>query len=175
MRTPFERRLARAIQRFDTAQGHFAERIFDLQFDSIDGGEQDQIVQPFTSLGGRFVRLVAMRGAASTNRGVAVTDLDLAHLKLRLQLNAQSDFIGGNSTNQTSFAFLFTDEPAPWYWLYSPPRIRTGDLLTATVDNSYPFDRENPRSLIPELALRLIDDDLWTALYAGDQVEAEAG
>lgn len=175
MRAPLERRLARAIQRFDTAQGHFAERIFDLQFESLDGGESQPIVQPFTSLGGRFVRLVAIRGTAQTRRGIAISDLDLAHLKLRLQLNAQSDFIGGNNTNRISFAMLFSDDPAPWYWLYSPPRIRTGDLLTATVDNSYPFDSENPRSMIPELGLRLIDDDLWTALYARDQVEAEAG
>ena len=167
---PTSRRgLELAQQRRDDAAGRFAERIFELQFGPIAGDGRKQIIQPFNSLGGRFVRLVAMRGAylqAGTPDVFA-----LSHLRLRMQLNGQSDFIGSNGSNQASFAMLFADESDPWYWFVSPPRIRTGDLLTLTCDNT--FAGEGAPTLTPEVALRLIDDDLWTLLYAADEADDE--
>lgn len=160
---------ARARQNRDTSRGHFFDRIFELPFGTIPGGGTQTVVQPFTSMGGRHVRVVAMRGSFRQNSAVA--GIELANIRLRLVLNGQSDFAGGDEDNATSFAMLFADQDDPWYWYASPPRMRTGDLLAATV--TYKPSGEGVPSIIPELALRIMDDALWERLYVADALDAE--
>lgn len=156
-----------ARQRADEAAGIFTERVQDFPFAAINPGfSANPGVQPFVpfnvqSMGGRYVRCLAIRGVASS--GDALTGLELAALRLRLQLNGQNDWIGGNDTNDASFAALFDDETAPWFWFLSPPLMRAGNQLTLTVTNT-----SEDLVLTPEVALRFIDDDLWQELYTRD-------
>jgi hypothetical protein len=156
-----------ARQRADGAAGLFTERFQDFPFVPIAPGDSaNPGVLPFvpftvTSQGGRYLRCLAIRGV--TNSDSDFTGLELAALRLRLQLNGQNDFIGGNETNDASFAALFDDETAPWFWFLSPPLLRAGDQLTLTVHNT-----STEATLTPEVAIRLMDDDLWQELYSRD-------
>jgi hypothetical protein len=158
-----------ARERADDAQGRFSERVFQFVFPPIPANTTATLVQPMTSMGGRFVRCLAIRGSTGSNR--APTPLDQAFLLLRLQLNGENDWIGGNGSNFASFASLFDNRVSPWFRFLSPPLLRTGDLLTATVKNTEPTGEVAPL-LQPQVGLRIIDDDLWQELYTRDwQVE----
>lgn len=169
--TPLSRRgrmLAR--QRIDDAIGRFGERIQDFPFDPIAPATTvDAPQSPFTvtSLGGRFVRCTALKGVTASS--AAFNGTELAALRLRIELNGQSSFIGGNGTNFASFAALFASQRAPWFWFLSPALFRAGDKLRITVANT-----DAARTLTPEVSLRLIDDTLWQELYSRDWL-AETG
>lgn len=153
-----------ARQRADEAAGIFTERFQDFPFPAIGPGLFAQpALSPFSvkSMGGRYVRCLAIRGVTSSED--AATGQELASLRLRLQLNGQNDWIGGNETNFASFAALFDDDTAPWFWFLSPPLLRSGDDLTLTVQNT-----SADLTLTPEVTLRMIDDELWQELYTRD-------
>lgn len=151
-----------ARQRIDQAQGLFSERSLQFNFGPIEPGATAQLVLTVTSQGGRFVRCIAMRGTTSSDV-TPTTGLELASLELRLQLNGDNDLVGGNDTNAAALASLFDDASSPWFWWFSPPLLRAGDLLTATITNTN--GEEGAPTLTPELGLRLIDDELWQELY----------
>lgn len=155
-----------ASQRIDQARGLFFERTLVLPFAAIADGDTASTVQPLTvtSLGGRFQRMVAMRGALTFSDTFPLTGLELANLRLRVQLNGEDDLIGTEATNDASFAALFSDRSAPWFWFLSPARIRTGDTLRLAVTNTI----GTGATLGVELSFRFIDDDTWLALYRRD-------
>jgi hypothetical protein len=162
-RTTRGRWLAR--QRADDARGRFSERVMQFNFPPVNAKQSVRLVQPVTSQGARFVRCLAIRGTTSSNR--APTPFDQAFLRLRLQINGDNDWLGGNGTNFASFAALFDNRVSPWFRFLSPPLLRTGDQLTLTVMNTEPTGEVSPL-LSAEVGLRIIDDDLWQELYTRD-------
>lgn len=168
-RTTRGRWLAR--QRADDSRGRFNERILQFVFGPVDADSFVQLVETVPSQGGRFVRCLALRGTTGSNR--APTPFDQAFLLLRLQLNGDNDLVGGNGSNFVSFASLFDNRASPWFRFLSPPLLRAGDLLTATVFNSEPVGEVSPL-LTPEVGMHLMDDQLWQELYSRDW-SAEGG
>ena len=155
-----------ARQRADEAAGIFTERIQDFPFPAIAAGDfatAGLSPQTVTSMGGRYIRCLAIRGVTRSDADPP-TGQERAAARLRVQLNGQNDWIGGNETGFASFAALFDEEAAPWFWFLSPPLFRAGDQLQLTVQNTSPGDT----ILTPEVALRLIDDELWQELYTRD-------
>lgn len=163
-----------AIQYADDERGRFTERIFPFpQFPALTPGgltvataqssQQIEVTSNRTS----FVRLVALRGIlqASTED---LTGFELANLFLRLQINGEEDLTtGGNQAGPASFDMLFATPTAPWLWMACPPRLRVGDTLQCTIFNALATGETVP-SLTPQVALRLVDDEWWRALYGGD-------
>jgi hypothetical protein len=154
-----------ARQRADDAAGRFNERAFVFQIPAIAGGDSGEVIIPITSQGGKYVRLLSMRGVVVSSASPSPFDATAA--SLQLQLNGQADMIvGGESENACSFAMLFSDRRAPWLWFQSPPLMRTGDMLRLVVRNGY--EGESPPTLTPEVTFRIIDDDLWQELFTRD-------
>lgn len=162
------------IQYADDERGRFTERIFEFpQFPALTAGgstvataQSSQTIQ-VTSNRTSFLRLVALRGILQLSSG-DLTGFETANLMLRLQINGEEDLTtSGQKSNPSSFAMLFANPTAPWLWMACPPRLRVGDLIQATVTNVTPGGEGVP-SLTPEIALRLVDDEWWRALYGGD-------
>lgn len=164
------------IQYADDERGRFTERLFIFpQFAALQPGgptalnssdtQQVQITSNRTS----FVRLVAMRGVLQFSSVLPLTGLEEASLLLRLQINGEEDLItsGNQVNNGLSFASLFSADTAPWFWMAAPPRLRTSDILQATITNISVAGEGSP-VLTPELSLRIVDDEWWRALYGGD-------
>ena len=157
-----------ARQRIDQSQGLFGERVQEFTFGPIapNGGVGQTTPTPgitIPSMGGRYIRCLAMRGTIKAPRlTFAEKDFALASLQLRAQLNAQGDMITGlDPPNATSFRMLFGDAQQPWLWFLSPPVFRAGDLLTMTVTNT-----DLALTITPDIGLRLIDDELWQELFS---------
>lgn len=155
----------------DDERGRFTERVFEFpQYGALAPGgaavaaavqtQQVEVVSNRTD----FVRLVALRGVLQNTTVLPLTGLELSFLQLRLQINGEEDFttsglVGGVS----SFAALFANAAAPWFWFAAPPRLRVGDILLATVTNIAPA--AGGATLTPEVCARLVDDEWWRALY----------
>jgi hypothetical protein len=168
------------IQYADDERGRFTERVFVFpQFaalvpggSSVAGAQQQQTIQVMSNRTS-FVRLVALRGILTNSTVVPLTGLELANLQLRLQINGEEDLTtSGQQSNPASFATLFAEQTAPWFWFACPPRLRVGDILEATVTNNTPLAGA---TLTPEVACRLVDDQWWRALYGGDYEDADGG
>ena len=164
-----------AVEYADDERGRFTERVFVCPpFSPLTPGgptvataTQMQTVK-VTSNRTSFVRLVAMRGVLFNSDVLPLTGLELAQLKLRVQINGEEDFsTSGDSSLPTSFAILFADVDAPWFWWACPPRLRSSDNIEVTVTNFAPAVEGAP-TLTPEVAFRLVDDEWWRALYGGD-------
>ena len=153
-----------ARERADDSRGRFHERFLQFNFAPIAPPGFQSIVQPVTSQGARHVRCLKFRGTTTSNQ--AFTGLEPGLLALRLQINGDNDLVGGNANNFASFASLFDEITTPWFTFVSPPLLRTGDLLTATVANLNAG--EGAPTLTPEVSLVLMDDDLWQELYTRD-------
>jgi hypothetical protein len=161
-----------AVQYADDERGRFTERVFAFpQFPALAPGgstvalatstQQIEIVSNRTS----FVRLVAMRGVLQNTDALPLTGLELANLMLRLQINGEEDLTtAGNGSSPASFATLFADVAAPWFWFAAPPRLRVSDMLQCTVTNTLAAG-EGVASLTPEVVCRIVDDEWWQALY----------
>ena len=163
-----------AIQYADDERGRFTERVFIFpQFaalvpggSSVVGAQQAQTVQVMSNRTS-FVRLVALRGILQNSSALPLTGLELAQLQLRLQINGEEDLTtSGQQSNPASFATLFANQTAPWFWMACPPRLRVGDILQATCTNNASAD--GGATLTPEVSCRLVDDEWWRALYGGD-------
>jgi hypothetical protein len=163
-----------AIQYADDERGRFTERIFEFpQYPPllaggavVAGATSAQTIQ-VTSNRTSFVRLVAIRGILQLSDS-QLSGFETANLMLRLQINGEEDLTtSGQKSNPSSFAMLFANPTAPWLWMACPPRLRTGDVVQATVTNITPVGEGAP-ILTPEIACRLVDDDWWRALYGGD-------
>jgi hypothetical protein len=169
-----------AMQYADDERGRFTERVFVFPtFDPLVpggsqtvGAEESQTVQVMSNRTS-FVRLVALRGILKFSNKLPLTGLELANLELRLQINGEEDLTtSGQQVNPASFATLFSQQTAPWFWMACPPRLRVGDILQATVTNTYPVSELSP-NLTPEVSVRLVDDEWWMALYGGDYDDDE--
>jgi hypothetical protein len=169
------------IQYADDERGRFTERVFICpQFpalipggSSVVGAFAAQTVQIMSNRTS-FVRLVACRGILQNSNTVPLTGLELAFLALRLQINGEEDLTtSGQQSNPASFATLFAEQTAPWFWFACPPRLRVGDILQATVTNVAPVGGASP-TLTPEVAFRIVDDEWWRALYGGDADNQDA-
>lgn len=149
-----------ASQRADQARGLFSERVEDFKFHPIPAltvGTTNPVAYTVPSLGGRYIRCLAMRGTSDEGLG-----FELEHLRLRVLLNGQNDLIV-SPDNTATFAVLFADPNSPWFWFLSPPVFRAGDRLNLTVTND-----DTVATLSPEVGLWLMDDTLWQELYTRD-------
>ncbi len=164
-----------ALQYADDERGRFTERIFEFPTfatllpggDAVTGAQDFQQVE-ITSNRTSFVRLVAIRGVLVSTSQLPLTGLELAQLKLRLQINGEEDLTtGGQVSLPSSFAILFANTSAPWFWFACPPRLRVGDLVQCVVTNQ--ANGETGPDLQPEVALRIVDDEWWRALYGYDE------
>ena len=164
-----------AIQYADDERGRFTERVFIFPTfsplapggPSVAAAMQSQTIQIMSNRTS-FVRLVALRGILSFTNNLPLTGLELAQLLLRLQINGEEDLTtSGQQSNPASFATLFANQTAPWFWMACPPRLRVGDILQATVTNNAVAGEGAP-TLTPEVTCRIVDDEWWRALYGGD-------
>jgi hypothetical protein len=153
-----------AIQRNDVnTDGYFVERLFDFPFPEILPGHSAQVNMRVMSMGARYIVLPAIRGVVKFAQRDPPSGLELANLMLRLVLNGQDDWIhDGQGGNSVSFATLFSNPLAPWFWFEHPFRLRAGDNLLATVTNN--FEGEG-NDLTPGLTLRMMDADIYWDLY----------
>lgn len=170
------------IQYADDERGRFTERVFIFPTFSplapgglvVPGASQSQTVQIMSNRTS-FVRLVAVRGILSFTNVLPLTGLELAQLQLRLQINGEEDLTtSGQQSNPASLATLFAQQTAPWFWFACPPRLRVGDIVQATVTNTWPAGEGTP-TLTPEITLRLVDDEWWRALYGGEYDDDDEG
>jgi hypothetical protein len=170
------------IQYADDERGRFTERVFIFpQFADLNpggafvaGAQQAQTIQIMSNRTS-FVRLVALRGILQNTSVLPVSGLELAQLQLRLQINGEEDLTtSGQQSNPASFATLFAEQTAPWFWFACPPRLRVGDILQATVTNVSPAVGGSSAILTPEVACRIVDDEWWRALYGGDAENQDA-
>lgn len=168
------------IQYADDERGRFTERVFIFpQFaglvaggSTVAGATQQQVIQVMSNRTS-FVRLVALRGILANSTTTPLSGLELAALQLRLQINGEEDLTtSGQQSNPASFATLFAEQTAPWFWFACPPRLRVGDILEATVTNNLTV---GGATLTPEVACRIVDDQWWRALYGGDYEDADGG
>ncbi len=148
-------------------RGRFTERIFVFPpFAPVapGGGEQSSQIE-VTSNRTKKMRMVAMRGIIKV--ATDPTPFDTALLQLRLQINGVEDFTtSGQRVNPASFSILFASTAAPWFWWSAPPQLNAGDQLQCTVTNSGPIS-EGGNIMTPEVAVRLVDERYWLALYGG--------
>ena len=158
-----------AIQVGDDERGRFTERIFEFPDWPILNAGVTGIQQTVKIVSNRtsFVRLVAFRGVLSNSTVTPLTGLEEANLLLKLSINGEEDAItNGSAATSTSFAEAFSPI-APWFWYAAPPRLRVGDEITATLANNFPVSEASP-NLNARLALRIVDDQWWRAMYAHD-------
>lgn len=161
-----------AAQYADDERGRFTERVF--AFPSFPAlapggpsatGSQATSVIEIVSNRTSFVRLVALRGILQLSDQLPLTGLELANLMLQFSINGEEQLMtAGNAEGPASFASLFSDVAAPWFWFAAPPRLRVGDILQATVFNNLAAG-EGVANLTPELVCRIVDDEWWRALY----------
>jgi len=156
-------------QRDDVADGHWRDRIFGFDFDPIAPGRAQTLVLTVTSMGGRHVRFLAMQGRVFPTGGASPTGLEAGQTRLTLQINGQQNFVSGElGRNDASFGLLFgRAQRAPWYWFRAPPRMRAGDLVRATIASTL-APGEGVPDLQPTFAVRMMDDALWTRIFAAD-------
>ena len=157
-----------AIQVGDDERGRFTERVFTFpDFGAIPGAGEDQEEVQIVSNRTSFVRLVAFRGVLANSSVTPLTGLEEAQLLLKLSINGEEDAItNGKAASAASFAELFSPI-APWFWYAAPPRLRVGDIISATISNALPLSEESAE-LTPRLSLRIVDDQWWRAMYAHD-------
>jgi hypothetical protein len=153
-----------AIQRNDVnTDGYFVERLFDFPFGEILPGHSQSVNMRVMSMGGRYIVLPAIRGVLTFGQRNPLSGLELSNLMLRLVLNGQDDWIhDGQGGNSASFAALFSNPLAPWFWFEHPFRLRAGDNLLATITNN--FEGEG-NDMTPALTLRMMDADIYWDLY----------
>jgi len=150
-----------ASQRADDARGRFYEKLHTYDFGAVGAGAKVDARLQVPSLGGRFVRLVAWRGDTENGGPSYLGRL----VRVGLMVNAEH-LIAGAPANNASFATLFGYDPkkSPWFWFASPPRLRAGDTLVARITNA-----NDSATVIPNVALRLVDEDWWFDAYASDR------
>jgi hypothetical protein len=160
------------LQYADDERGRFTERVFVFPAfpalvaggATVVGAQSFQTIQIMSNRTS-FVRLVALRGILTNSNTLPLTGLELANLQLRLQINGEEDLTtSGQQSNPASFATLFAEQTAPWFWFACPPRLRVGDILQATVTNT---TTGGGATLTPEVSCRIVDDEWWMALYGG--------
>lgn len=153
-----------AKQRNDVnTDGYFVERFFKYDFPTLAPGQTAEVNMRVMSMGSRYIVMPAMR-AALTFSSRALRGDELAHLQLRLKLNALDDWINdGQGGNTASLAGLFARSPSPWFWFTHPHRLRAGDNLIATLSNT--FSGETLPDLRAEIVLRMMDADIYWDLY----------
>lgn len=158
------------IQRYALARGRWFERVFVfppfLTFEAATGPATDTQFIDVKSNGGSFVRLVAMRGVVNTfGSAGAGNNFEARNTFLQLEIDGMEDFTtSGKQIQPISFATAFAEDSAPWLWLAAPPILRVGETVAATVTvNQGQIPSEVGWQ--PELALRLVDDDVWCELY----------
>lgn len=182
--TPRDRSLRQ--WRDDQMRGRWNQRLRVFLFDQLTAPSRTQTqTVKVNSIGGRYVRLVAMRGTLAASSASLQGD-ELSHLRLRILLNGSSDLIARERDNflppegngQTvAFASLFggdAEDPngtdAPMYWFAAPPRLLTSDALSITVTSTVNRGEGTP-TLAASLALMFVDADLYESLY--DDVSPE--
>lgn len=172
-------------QQWDRTAGHFVERIHTIgPFPPIAPGASAVANTQILSLGGRFVRIVAMRGVLANSTVLPLSLLEPASLFMRMVLNGADDLVvaqigGGNFASFDAFfshsfaqpfAPTFVGTPNlqndPWMWFAAPPRLRAGDRLQVTIQNRATAGEGVP-TLTPELALRYVDAMWWERFYLG--------
>ena len=169
------------IQYADDERGRFTERIFSFPaFNALAPGgtavsaatdeSSVQIVSNRTS----FVRLVALRGVLKLSDTLPLTGFEEANLLLQVDINGEENLVtAGERTGTSSFAELFDNNNAPWFWFAAPPRLRVGEILNATITNDFAANTEI--NLTPALSARIVDDRWWQAMYGEIRGEAPEG
>lgn len=170
------------------ARGRFNERLTVWNFPLDVTTKTATVKHKVHSLGGRWVKWIAMRGIVTASN-VRLQGDELSQLKLRVQLNGQDDLImcegqvgavALGRQNTVSFASLFGTESGPAlgfprgdsndcppYVFASPPKLRTSDILTLTVTSVVNRGEGTP-NLQAQLAATFIDADLYDELYLAD-------
>jgi len=164
-----ERARDEAVQRYALARGRWFERVFVfpdfLVFDAASLATDTQQID-VKSNGDSFVRLVALRGTVNTfGSAGAGNDFELRNTFLQIEIDGLEDFTTSGKTIQPiSFACAFSDSAAPWLWLSAPPILRVGETVAATVTV---IQAQIPSEVgwQPQLAFRLVDDNVWCELY----------
>lgn len=161
-----------AIQYADDERGRFTERVFTIpQFAALAPGgptvpaaTQQQTVQAVSNRTS-FVRMVAVRGVLQFSNTLPLTGLELANLTIDIQLDGEENLFtsGDKQTRDPTFAELFSNESAPWFWFAAPPRLRVGDTMLVTCTNIFPASTEIV--LTPAVSFRFVDDRWWQAMY----------
>lgn len=169
-----------ARQRGDASRGRFSERLTVYNFDLRSSSRQQQIVHKVQSMGGAFVRVVSMRGTVAFSTQSEFLGVEMAALRLRVQLNGQQDLVTADgqpidSHNGVSFAMLFAgdqqnfadagaQQDAPPFYFIVPPKLRVSDNLALTVTSVINIGEGTPE-LTCQLVLTLMDNDLYEDLY----------
>ncbi len=167
----------------DVEAGIFRERLMLWPFLQMGGtapNDVQTLEQTVVSCGGPWVRVMAMRGLLAGAVSDFTNDIELAFLRLRLQVNGHDLITDGLGGNDASFTTLFggvprdpttqpdnDDDPdAPWLFFLAPPRLRAGDKLIATVTDT---SRHELKRHTPQLIARIIDDRYWRYMYTLDR------
>jgi|SRR5579862_1915647 len=171
-----ERARELAIEYADDERGRFTERVFKVPpFNALAPGGpsvpaaiQSQSVQAVSNRTS-FVRLVAIRGVLQNSSVTPLTGLEAANLGLQVQINSQENLVTNGAAQAgnafVTFAEMFSDVAAPWFWFAAPPRMRVSDTVQVTVVNLFPVAAEV--NLTPAVSIRFVDEDWWMALYGG--------
>jgi hypothetical protein len=163
------------IQEDDRCEGRFTERFLEFPYPPIPPtpapGSSVLVKNAVQSMGSRFTRVLGVRVTVLASN-LPPVGLEAAWLYLQLQIGAQEDWITTQGLsrvkNSVSFAALNSGSPDPWFWFASPPRLTTGDTLQATVTNNPPADAGIFPTLTVSVTMKVIDDRLYTDLYALD-------
>lgn len=158
------------IQQYALARGRFFERLFVFPDFAVltNASVVNQDVQKIDvkSNGGSFVRLVAMRGVVNTFGSFgAGNNFEARNTFLQLEIDGLEDFTtSGQTVQPVSFATAFAEDSAPWLWLSAPPILRAGETIAATITMAL-AQIPDEVGWQAELALRLVDDEVWCELY----------
>lgn len=160
------------IQEDDRTAGRFTERFLEFQYDPLPPTGASQLIKnAVQSMGSRYIRMLGVR-VTVVGSNLPLVGLEPAWLYLQLQIGAEEDWITTQGLsrvkNSVSFAALNSGSPDPWFWFASPPRLTTGDTLQATVTNNPPADAGIFPTLIVTVTMKVVDDRLYTDLYALD-------
>ncbi len=173
--------------RRDLEAGRFRERLIIWPFLQMGGtapNDVQTLEQTVPSCGTDWVRLVALRGGLGNVLSDFADDIELAFLRLRLQCNGQDMMTDGLGDHTASFTTLFGGVPfdptvnpdddnkpdAPWLFFLSPPKLRAGDKLIATVTDT---SRRELARHTPQLVGRILDDRYWRYMYTLDREREE--
>jgi hypothetical protein len=163
------------IQRYALARGRWFERVFVfppfLVFDAASLATDTQQID-VKSNGDSFVRLVALRGDVNTFGSFgAGNNFEAKNTFLQLEIDGLEDFTTSGKTIQPiSFDVAFSDSAAPWLWLATPPLLRVGETVAATITVTQ-AQIPNDVGWQPQLALRLVDDNVWCELYGYSEAD----